>query len=250
MLWVKISKRSTGGWTRLVGKGSRTGTTRNYGLWVSREGWPLSQSACVNPGINAYNTHTFVPTNKWTHLTGIFRKNKDHSLYMNAKLVEKVPTKGTPCKNNLPVTVGGVTGYPTLIGAVKDVRLYDYAITLTSLENIVGVRIPSPTPSPRTPSPTHPPTGSPTVGEYSTVIASINALISEGKSEISEIQNETAILTQDVERHKELVEAALGNEGVALEKKNEAGRLLAVADGVAQTTCKSTSETVPGLEDE
>jgi len=173
-------------------------------------------------------------------LTGIFRKDDFHALYMNGNVVQKYATVGTPCYSpKLAVTVGGgVSGYPTLDGTIRGVRLYNYAISPKDIPIIAGIGTPTAAP---TPAPT---------SEYSSIIALINALIAEGKSEINDINKRIKDLIAEVKKHKGIVATALGKEDVALAAKNEAGRLLAVAEGVAKSTCKRMSETVPGLEKE
>merc|ERR1712087_852534 len=54
MVWVYLEKRS--GWNRIFGKGmkGKPWLDRNFGLWINKDGYPLSQSLCVRTGKNAW----------------------------------------------------------------------------------------------------------------------------------------------------------------------------------------------------
>jgi hypothetical protein len=92
-VWAKPSAR-TSDWTRLIGSG--LAKTRNYGIWISKEGYPLAQFNGPFNGQDAWlkgNNKFKVPLHKWTNLVMVYKYLQWVALYMDGVLVTKLATK-------------------------------------------------------------------------------------------------------------------------------------------------------------
>lgn len=139
-IWVKPSSRSEK-FVRVIGKGNELGNTREYGIWIDPEGYPLAQSfnyikymSCDgrkenknNRGcgevVNVWNTKgKKVELNKWTNLVYVYN-NRTLSLYMDGDLVDSKPHNGVGTFSiEEPLTLGGdrVDGHASFKGLLND----------------------------------------------------------------------------------------------------------------------------------
>jgi len=262
MVWVYPERLFR--WHRIFGKGQSS--IRNFGVWVDKSGYPLSQSGCLSSGWNALNRHgPRVPLKKWTLLSAIFRKDKYHVLYMNGRQIATDSTRGTPCRSPEPIVLGGYLSdsrkpetAQMMYGHTQEARLYNYVIRdhdrtfknlyLRNRATSVPTSRPTGIPTPRPPTGT--PTPSPTMGQFGTIYQLLNSLIDEGNTEIADMDKAVKDGEAKVKRLQGLVVIDRTNEAVCFEKKDEAYGLLEKARGVAKSTCKRTNETKPVLEKE
>jgi hypothetical protein len=114
MAWVK-QKEQSNDWVRIIGKGSKT--SRNYGIWVKKDGQLLSQ-VYTGKYSNVRVKNSYLENDKWTHLAMTYNKDGRHRLYKNGKMIEAKDSKGKPLTDDEPLTIGGAEFHSKFKGEI------------------------------------------------------------------------------------------------------------------------------------
>lgn len=131
MAWVKQKEKSNG-WVRIIGKGSKT--SRNYGLWVKKDGQLLSQ-VYTGKYSNIRVKNSYLENDKWTHLAMTYNKDGRQRLYKDGELIKEEDTSGTPITDNEPLTIGGANFHDKFKGEIKGVVVLNTVLSNEEVED-------------------------------------------------------------------------------------------------------------------
>jgi YD repeat-containing protein len=133
--WVNLSQLPAG-WVRLIGKG--TGTSRNYGVWLSPSGEILYQIVSSSEEWGNLFSTTQLSAGSWYHIAATY-DGTAMRLYINGQEDVSVAYTSVPVVSADPLTFGYTDGYPYFPGRLDEVKLYARALSASENQNLAGV---------------------------------------------------------------------------------------------------------------
>ncbi|MEM6800356.1 MAG: LamG-like jellyroll fold domain-containing protein [Bacteroidota bacterium] len=133
--WMNLKEGHTGAWRSLIHKGT-TSAERTFAMWMrpadNKIHFRISTTASGNEGGDSQSE---IPVDQWTHISYV-KKGQSLEFYINGSLDQQINLSGTSVSNTGPLYIGDSPWYATALGKFDDVRLFDYAIDLSEVQDL------------------------------------------------------------------------------------------------------------------
>ena len=137
--WVNIGKTGTwgGGDQLLVGKIDQANRSlRNYTLFVDKDTFSPHFSANGGKDYPSAGANTGIGDEKWHHVAVTYDKKFIRG-YQDGKQVAEMASSAIPDTNDFPLVIGGIPQWPTVMGIVDEVGVFNQALTPAVIKYIM-----------------------------------------------------------------------------------------------------------------
>jgi len=139
--WVKIGK--TGAWgggdQLLVGKVNQANRSiRSYALFVDKDTFSPHFSANGGKDYSSAGTKTGIGDERWHHVAATYDK-KFIRAYQDGEQVAEAASSATPDTNDSPLVIGGIPQWPSVVGLIDEVGLFNQALTPSEIKIIMEI---------------------------------------------------------------------------------------------------------------
>ncbi len=142
--WIN-SPGTSGKWHVIAAKEARNPTGRNYGIFGHVNSGVIHYSFTAG-GWKSYDATTNVTDGTWHHVAATYEK-PDFKLYIDGEVDAMVSPNADPETNNSPLYIGGCDiGNYFMTGTIDEVALYDRALSMDEIAELIDDGIASVTP--------------------------------------------------------------------------------------------------------